>query len=337
MRKEHVKVFLVSAMTAATVALAGCNSVDSASDPEISVPLSEAGDTESSESRGSTPESAPEHKLSDEEMKLVSELQLKSFTGPDGSEMKFEDADYVFDSRKDFIEMGSPGFKFKESVFTDDYTAGDDESGDPFIYTVLSYNFAYMRYARPFYYSGETPDRETREQMLGELPPIKWFKVKAGDKLDCGLTVKKAVYERLPVQTSFPTRDNYIEFDGEITLEGLLFTAQNNRDYLTQPGDLVFSPDPTKTSGLPVSNAQFEDDNDIYYTMGSGGEYVMTDIGSYGWQIGKVDEIDSDAIFGDDEVVTVKVTLKNVRYGGIYTYDMPSIYAEIVDIDRIDQ
>ena len=159
---------------------------------------------------------------------------------------------------------------------------------------------------------------------------------KGGDKLDCGLTVKKAVYERLPVQTNYPTRDNYIEFDGEITLEGLLFTVQNNRDYLTQPGDLVFSPDATKTSGLPVSNAQFENDYDAYYTTGPNGEFVMMDIGSYGWQIGKADEIDRDAIFGDDEVVTVKVTLRNVRYGGIYTYDMPSIYAEIVDIDRID-
>lgn len=62
----------------------------------------------------------------------------------------------------------------------------------------------------------------------------------------------------------------------------------------------------------------------------------MADIGGNGWIIGKADDIDADGIFRGEELVRVKVTLKNIRCGGILTVDMPAFYAEIVDIERID-
>lgn len=65
------------------------------------------------------------------------------------------------------------------------------------------------------------------------------------------------------------------------------------------------------------------------------GDYYLID-GYAAWIIGTVDDIDSDYIFGDDDVVRVKVTLTNVKYGGILSVDLPAFYAEIADIERID-
>lgn len=293
--------------------------------------------TDNSESAPESSESKPEHKLSDEEMKLISELKLKSFVGPDGETVKAEDADCVFDTRSEHTEVGSPGFKMDSAMKSDDIEIDSDGNLiEPEIEsTVLRYDFAYLRYCRPLFYKGELLDEADEQKMIDELPDDKWFKVRAGDKLDCGLTVKKAVYERFPVETSSPTRDNYVEFDGELTLEGLLYTVPNDRDYLVKQGDLTFIPDPTKTNGIPDCTQQVDPENVIRRSV-YGEDYVLTDGGAT-WIVGTVDDIDKSYIFGDDELVRVKVTLKNIRYGGILTCDMPAFYAEIADIDRIDE
>lgn len=68
--------------------------------------------------------------------------------------------------------------------------------------TVLKYDFAYIRYARPYFYTGAFPDEETfkeRDVETAKLSETERFKIKAGDTPDCGLTVKRAEYLHDPV------------------------------------------------------------------------------------------------------------------------------------------
>lgn len=292
----------------------------------------------------SSPESESKPELSPEKQETLSKLRLKSFVGPDGETVQTTDAADVY---KDI------GFCFYDGAWARDengvYIFAEDGGtiyvDDEQVSDVLKYEFAYIRYASPFFYMGDTLDGNARQEKLDSLPKAEWFKAKPGDKLDCGLTVKSAVYERYAVKDpsdttgTNPVIRNDIEYDGEITVEGVLYTAQSTRDYLTQPGDLVFVPDPTKTSGLPaVAGEKFQDNYNVYFGMGSGDiKFVMADTGYNGWIIGKADEINKDEIFGDEELVYVKVTLTNVKAGGYVNPDMPATYAEIVDIERVER
>lgn len=343
------KITAIICTLALLTAFTGCDSketsggVPESTENSDSAPIS-TDDPESAPDSSENPESDPEsseskseQKLSDEQLKMISELDIQSFAGPDGETVRAADAADVFKAEAAHTKDGSPGFKMDSAMKSDDIEIDSDGNLiEPEIEsTVLRYDFAYLRYCRPLFYKGELLDEADEQKMIDELPDDKWFKVRAGDKLDCGLTVKKSVYERFPVETSFPTRDNYVEFDGELTLEGLLYTITNDRDYLVKQGDLTFIPDPTKTSNIPDCTQQVDPENVIRRSV-YGEDYVLTDGGAT-WIVGTVDGIDKDYIFGDDELVRVKVTLKNIRYGGIFTCDMPAFYAEIADIDRIDE
>lgn len=100
-------------------------------------------------------------------------------------------------------------------------------------------------------------------------------------------------------------------------------------------GDLTFTPDPTKTNGIPDCTQELETDYVVTRSMYSDGDFVLAD-GTAAWIVGSVNDIDRDYIFGDDELVRVKVTLTNVKYGGILSVDLPAFYAEIVGVERID-
>ncbi|MBD5128528.1 MAG: hypothetical protein HDT43_01165 [Ruminococcaceae bacterium] len=342
MKKLTAIICILALLTAFT----GCNNNETSdSFPEntgVSAPESTTENTESTENSESTPESSsvPEQRLSDEELEMISKLEVQSFVGVDGETVMATDAAEVFDAEKPHNEVGSPGFKF-DSVTVGDDVLELDEDGNFIeherLSTVLRYDFAYIRYCRPLFYIGEMLDKDVEQQMIDELPEDKWFKVRAGDKLDCGLTVKKAVYEHFPAETYENTiRDNYIEFDGEVTLEGIMSAVKNDDAYLVKMNDLTFRPDPTKTSGIPDCTRALDTEYVISRGMyNSDGDYYLAD-GYAAWIIGTVDDIDSGYILGDDDVVRVKVTLKNVKYGGILSVDLPAFYAEITDIERID-
>ena len=217
---------------------------------------------------------------------------------------------------------------YSQELLTDEN--GDfilDENGMPqtdnaLVNVMLTFDFAYMRYARPYFYTGEHIEDEEREV----LPEMEWFKVREGDKLDCGLTVKKALFEMYPVLGwEHLTHLQTIELDGEITLEGMLFATTNPNDYASKVGDLNFFVDPTKSEGIPVVRLD-HDKNEEWYNIGN-----IND-----------DDFDESAVFGGDEFVRVKATLKNVKLdvfdefagGGFGGCD---ITADIVDIDRIDE
>lgn len=340
--KKQIMSIIAAALILANLTACCTNTEPNNNSSEISDSgngISSPDSTDNSESAPKSPNSSPEQQLSNEQLEMISKLKIQSFVGPDGETVQAADAADIFDTEATHAEIGSPGFKFDSKAISDEIEFdADGNMIDPeMVSTVLRYNFAYIRYRRPLFYKGEMLDKVAEQTMIDELPEDKWFKVKAGDKLDCGLTVKKAVYERFPVETHAATRDNYIEFDGEITLEGLLFAVNNNNDYLVEMGDLTFTPDPTKTNGIPDCIVELNTNTNyvISRMMYSGGDYVLTD-GGTAWIIGTVDDIDKDYIFGDDELVRAKVTLTNVKYGGILSVDLPAFYAEIVDVERID-
>lgn len=328
-------------------AFTGCNNSETSgnapdSGNSVSAPESTVGSLDSSynsDNSESTPEiseSVPEQRLSDEQLEMISKLKIQSFVGPDGETVQAADAADIFDAEAPHTEIGSSGFKFDSTAVSDEmeFDADGNLIDTEMISTVLRYDFAYIRYRRPLFYKGELLDEAAEQEMIDELPEDKWFKIKAGDRLGCGLTVKKAVYERFPVEIRVPTRDNYIEFDGEVTLEGLLFAIKNDDDYLVRMNDLTFIPDPTKTSGIPDCTQGLDTDHVILRGMYPNGDNVLAD-GTAAWVVGTVDDIDMDYIFGDDELVRVKITLSDVKYGGFVSVDLPAFYAEIVDIDRI--
>lgn len=337
----------VTAIITAAIILASFTACTSNSEPDggvsnnlsaISDDLVNSGNFHNNENSEAADPDPQKPELSENAKKLLSEIDVKSFTGPDGETVQAADAADIFDTRTEYVRDGSTGFKFDAAVKSDKYEF--DENGamiDPErTFTVLRYDFAYLRYCRPLFYRGEMPDKETEQKMISELPEDKWFKVKAGDKLDCGLTVKKALYERFPVDTKDAMRDNYIEFDGELALEGVLTYSKNDRAYASSMGDLSFIPDPTKTSGIPDCTIGMDTDDSVSRFMFSADNFLLFD-GSGGWAVGTVDDIDKDYIFGDDDLVRVKVTLKNLVYNGKISTDFPLFYAEIVDIERVEE
>ena len=343
MKKNQIAIILFSVLIASLAGFTGCNndeisgsvtdSGNSISKPEgtdNTPDNSDSSDTsDNSENSPESSDSAPEQRLSEEQLEMISGLKMQSFVGPDGETVLMTDA---LDAVKD--EAG--GKVYDQTVETLEMVTWVD--------TMLTFDFAYIRYARPYFYAGELIEDEERES----LPEMEWFKIREGDELDCGLTVKKAQLEVCPV---FGWEDltclQTIELDGEITLEGMLFATTNPNDYASKVGDLNFIVDPTKTEGIPVVRLD-HDRNEVWYNLNRimnhdfEPEYIESDVRNM-WYIGNIDDgnFDESSIFGGDELVNVKVTLKNVKLevydefaGGGFSGE--KVTAEIVDIERID-
>ena len=359
--KKHIKITALLFTLAILANITGCGKSESSpgvSDNESSVSANDStvNGGDSSDSAGvsdnseSTPDSDPEssssvpdRRLTDEQLKMISELKMQSLVGPDGETLLMTDA-------VDAVRDEGGGKLYSQEFLKDangDYIL--DENGTPimdetWVDVMLTFDFAYMRYARPYFYAVEHFEDEERET----LPEMKWFKVREGDKPDCGLTVKKAQFEMFPVLGwDNLTYLQTIELDGEITLEGMLFATSNPNDYASKVGDLNFIVDPTKTEGIPVIR-QDHDNNAEWYNLnrclypGVEPEYYESDVANM-WYIGNIDDDDFDAsaVFGGDEFVRVKATLKNIKldvfneiagggFGGC------NVTADIVDIERID-
>lgn len=343
------KITAIFCTLALLTSFTGCNNNEtSGSVPDSESSVSATGSTvmnsDSSDNSESTPESsgsAHEQRLGDEQLEMISVLTTQSLVGPDGETVLMTDAVDAVNDKGERL--------YSQELLKDE--DGDyilDENGIPMmdettVDVMLTFDFAYIRYARPYFYAGKYIEDEEREP----LPEMKWFKVREGDRLDCGLTVKKAQLDMFPVLGwNHLTYLQTIELDGEITLEGMLFATTNPNDYASKVGDLNFIVDPTKTEGIPVVRLD-HDQNEVWYNLNRimnhdyEPEYIESDV-SNTWYIGNIDDdnFDESSIFGGDELVNVKVTLKNVKLdvfdefagGGI---SGENVTAEIVDIERV--
>lgn len=114
--------------------------------------------------------------------------------------------------------------------------------------THIGFDSVYMYKAKPYYRNTiDEPDIISWETLElkndpGEFTDYEYFKVKAGDTLDNGLTVKSAEFWYGRILNEY-----YVDlsFDGELTLEGILYRTPED-EYGANKGDLHFFPDTTK-------------------------------------------------------------------------------------------
>lgn len=351
--KKYIAVTAFSLSLAILANVTGCSqsgNLSDISDSSVSATESTVVNSDSSDNSASAPESTdlgtpavPKHELSEEAKALAAKLKQQGFIGPDGEEVV-----YLNDAADIYVEEDW-GRYYNGDLLTDEngaYIRDENDmpkrKDDEWVTTVIKLDFGYMRYARPFFYTQDnTPDdvkMEELDKQFDELPDEEWFKIRAGDKLDCGLTVKSVEYLRYPIEYT-PLIHHKVELDGEITLEGVVFATTNTNDYLAAGvGVLQFTPDPTKTANVPVFSTfyDFEGDRTESYYPNFG--YVKSDLVAP-WLIGHVDDdnFDEQAILGDDGAAMVRVTLKNLN---VNSYDadflLTELHAEIVDIERID-
>ncbi len=164
-------------------------------------------------------------------------------------------------------------------------------------------------------------------KFLGEMSyswydtrPIDLIRFETGDKFGT-LTVKNAytlfkdnwIDDDVPNVFGTHISDGYIEFDGEIELEGYVCVAPMETLY-GFGGDMTFFPNGESSTKLPYSTLGWDQEKNEYLS------YFDFDYDGYfgAWQLalGNMYKVDCDTsgLNPGDSFVKVKVTLDNVRY-----------------------
>lgn len=165
----------------------------------------------------------------------------------------------------------------------------------------------------------------------------KYFMVKPGDRLENGLVVKSAETtinywpEGLPEGIDDVPLST-IEFDGTLTLEGVLYRHKGDPTYVNYNNDVFFCPDTTKHEFVPMNHVQdacvdlYDSENAIvycdWYYLGN------PDEGTF--------EYDIDEYLGDKQLARARVTLKNIRIGGYTSSSRSNQNAEAAEIEIIE-
>ena len=188
------------------------------SDISNSNPIERVESSDSTETSSNiTPEILDSNSISTD-----SEIKIKSFTAPDGSTFHYIDGDTL------------DNLTYSES----DVKSFIAPDGNTLYYldkTTLVCDHSYIRYAQPVFhntidepglvdwekgcFTGEYYNEEWPDYYSAEIEDRNYFKVKAGDKLENGLTVKSA-------ESHFcggAIATSCVIFEGELTLTGLLY------------------------------------------------------------------------------------------------------------------
>lgn len=217
----------------------------------------------------------------------------------------------------------------------------------------LGFDYSFIRYAKaPLYTTLDDPgiyDWETGKFVeKGRVEQPEYFKVKAGDKLDNGLTVKSAEYRAVSGDVEYPqstvTFYTEVEYEGKLTLSGVLYCYSGDNEYIIGRGKYMFFADPSQSDPLPITSMDFInsegkmgplDHEDI---MGSSfaedsfaalGEYVSINFYNH-------DEIRSELseIVSDGEAKRVSITIDNISSSFALTV-MRVVRADLVSIEAI--
>ena len=230
--KKILTAITLIALLASLASLTGCvytektsdsgNSQTSETSSDNSSQNSENSETNSDNSENSQTESRPEQ--TDFDLRSTDEGFAEKLALFNWSDIKLPNGEVIKNSEADFVHG----------------------SGDQVYY--IGFDSVYMYKAKPYYRNTiDEPDMINWETLEvkddpGEFTDYEYFKVKAGDKLDNGLTVRSAEfwYGRI-------TNEYYVDlsFDGELTLEGILYRTPED-EYGTNKGDLHFFPDTSK-------------------------------------------------------------------------------------------
>ena len=248
--------------------------------------------------------SADGQQVSDEVRALIDAFDEEEFTAPDGSLLK----------RSDAVKA---------------------QGNEEMTYAV-GYDFSFIRYAQPVWGSSvDDPDYidwDTLEKTGDPLEyptNVQYFKVQAGDTLDNGLTVKNAEYF-YGYGVDGTTFYNTVEFDGELTIEGILCYVEGDPEYVIQHGDVFFFADPTKSGTIPVPLTDLPHlegwtETDSRLSVDYDGQRILA---------GNIDDLpDSIAdILKEQNGVRVTATLRNIRM--VQTMAGPTMLAEIVSAEK---
>lgn len=303
---------LTAALAAGTLMLNGCSGV-SESEPVSTPSANNSGNSSENDSTSVSQTNNESSTQSDtqtsavtldpETQKLIDEFPLDTFIGFDGKEVKKTDA------------VG----------------AMQGEGGQ---ITYLTYDFAYLRYAKPVWkntlLNKNLMDWETfefDEEIEYQIAEPNYFSVKVGDTLDNGLSVTKATTVFFPqaVETEngasglemWQSRTT-INFEGQLTLSGILHCFAGDSEYIDMDGDLYFYPNPTGTNVIVPSRGS-PSMNSIMTVVDVETKFVLVYDGQR-FCLGNVnndDVIDLSGVIDKGEYRNATITLDNVRI--VYT------------------
>lgn len=331
-----MKKFTLIIVTAALIAgLTGCNKTENPDSSNDSTSTSiQTNVTESTESEEST-DSADSEPLSDDVKRLIEEYPcVLDFKGRDGTVLQPSDITRV--------EFPTP-----EAIEADILNTG------------VIYGFAYMEYGAPVFATTLGND-DWKSDGDGFTDIIEWlhyredkaketaanakcFTVRPGDVLENGLVVKSAemrygaILPGKPEEWTDPLAagidpfsSSKIEFEGTLTLEGILFRYEGNDQYFSVSDDLFFYPDTTKNEYVPLENRIGSD------LLAPPNECVGV-VYNCSYFLGNLKETnyDVDDIFTDANYARVRITLDNIFIdisGSAYSVEN----AELVEVERID-
>ena len=305
------KITLIILTLAIMASLTACN--DNSDNVIVDTPQNSSDTTTSSGSEvgnnsgenSSSTSDSPETSVDPQTQALIDAFTLDSFTAPDGSTVDKSEAVYAY---------------------------GSEESGTTL---TIGYDFSYMRYAEPLFDTTfDNPnliDWDTLEfnTDIGFLVEnTNYFKVKAGDTLENGLTVESAQYW---IGTDGEVFSSEIILNGELTLEGILLCFADIPEYIDNQGDLLFFADSTKNHLIPVAREYGIDITARFMYDNFAAIYDGQNI-----RFGNINDIsvDIDDLFRDVNYVKAKITMKGVRV--MYTENGGGfVYAEPVDVEVI--
>ena len=209
---------------------------------------------------------------------------------------------------------------YQEPEHSDHFTAPDgsivyfSDADEYDGYGFYKYDHSYIRYAKPIFHNTfDEPDLinwDTLEFKTNYVAPIEnldYFKVKAGDKLQNGLTVKSA---EIRVHEIGMIENTKIELSGELTLDGYLYRAPED-DYMVTADDLRFFPDPTKYDSIPKCPSSASES--VYEWVYMDAEFAMVgDLTEF--CVGNLNDISVDlsCIIRRGEFVKAKIKIKDV-------------------------
>ncbi len=295
--------------------------VDSNSSSGGSAPLDEPSDNSAADSTPSAP--------------AVPSGDPTIFIGPDGNPIYDSEITKLISYKDDFNK------KAAEITAEDEYV------------TILCEGFQYFKEPGGVTYNSfDNPEMFDGLEFKGEMPENKnpWKRVNVGDEI-CGLKLKYAVsqfkignkedndFEKLgtyyncksPAFYQFTEHNRLVEFEGSITLTGLLSSDAPNY-YHPDGGYMSFNPIEDK---LPVMcYDEFKTEPDTYRVVSHGGAFcsMCENIISINNKEPQGEIINQQEIeFADEELgigdtVLARVTLSNITYGyGYYTADFSDV------------
>lgn len=174
---------------------------------------------------------------------------------------------------------------------------------------MLLFDFAYIRYGEPIYSdtvaNPELYDFTEFEFTVDENAEVdaKPFQVVKGQVLDNGMTVSNASLTLSPEGV----RENIVDLDGEITLEGILFCFFED-EYGFDQDEMIFYPNP-KSATVPLIYDYFSrtlSGVDLFseFAFVCDGDII---------RLGNVNEEGNMDWFKDSSYIRVKVTLKDLK------------------------